>query len=113
MNQEQAGGETIRAGRAALGIELGSTRIKASLIVQDTTPLASGSHAWENQLRDGVFDPANSLLDDSIRGEILPANGVLLVRDAEQDHRRDAQPGNRFDLSWKPVDGPLVLSGHG
>jgi len=55
MSQGQAGGETIQAGRAVLGIELGSTRIKASLIGPDTTPLASGSHAWENQLRDGVW----------------------------------------------------------
>ena len=37
------------------GIEFGSTRIKASLIAPDTTPLASGSHAWENQLQDGVW----------------------------------------------------------
>ena len=40
---------------AILGIELGSTRIKASLIGPDTKPLASGYHAWENQLKDGVW----------------------------------------------------------
>jgi sugar (pentulose or hexulose) kinase len=56
VNQEQASAaELIRSGGAILGIELGSTRIKASLIAPDTTPLASGSHAWENQLRDGVW----------------------------------------------------------
>ncbi len=56
MHQNQ--GESaaiIRSGGAVLGIELGSTRIKASLIAPDTTPLASGSHAWENQLEDGVW----------------------------------------------------------
>jgi sugar (pentulose or hexulose) kinase len=47
--------EQIRSGGAILGIELGSTRIKASLIAPDTTPLASGAHAWENQLRDGIW----------------------------------------------------------
>jgi sugar (pentulose or hexulose) kinase len=47
--------ELIEAGRAILGIELGSTRIKASLIAPDTTPLATGAHAWENQLRDGIW----------------------------------------------------------
>jgi sugar (pentulose or hexulose) kinase len=47
--------ELIRTGRAILGIEFGSTRIKAALIAPDTTPLASGSHGWENQLRDGVW----------------------------------------------------------
>jgi sugar (pentulose or hexulose) kinase len=45
----------IEAGAAILGIEFGSTRIKAALIAPDTTPLASGSYAWENQLRDGVW----------------------------------------------------------
>jgi sugar (pentulose or hexulose) kinase len=47
--------ELIRSGGAVLGIEFGSTRIKASLIAPDTTPLASGSYAWENQLKDGVW----------------------------------------------------------
>jgi sugar (pentulose or hexulose) kinase len=45
----------IRAGRSILGIEFGSTRIKASLIASAGAPLASGSFAWENQLRDGVW----------------------------------------------------------
>ena len=55
MNVGQAAAEAIQSGRAILGIELGSTRIKASLIAPDTAPLASGSHAWENRLKDGVW----------------------------------------------------------
>ena len=56
MSQEQgSAAELIRSGGAILGIEFGSTRIKAALIAPDTTPLASGSHAWENQLKDGVW----------------------------------------------------------
>lgn len=47
--------ETIRAGKAILGIELGSTRIKAVLIGEDHAPLASGGHDWENQLADGIW----------------------------------------------------------
>jgi len=47
--------ELIRAGKAMLGIEFGSTRIKGSLIAADSTPLASGSHNWENQLKDGIW----------------------------------------------------------
>lgn len=39
----------IDAGQAVLGIELGSTRIKAVLIDTDKTPVASGSYDWENQ----------------------------------------------------------------
>lgn len=56
MNQQQgSSAELIQWGGAFLGIEFGSSRIKASLIAPDTTPLASGSHAWENQLKDGVW----------------------------------------------------------
>lgn len=45
----------IREGRTALGIELGSTRIKAVLIGEDHAPVASGSHEWENRLENGVW----------------------------------------------------------
>lgn len=45
----------IQEGRTALGIELGSTRIKAVLIDEKGTPLASGSYDWENQLVDGIW----------------------------------------------------------
>jgi sugar (pentulose or hexulose) kinase len=53
--QKATAAEIISSGGAFLGIEFGSTRIKASLVAPDTTPLASGSHAWENQFRDGVW----------------------------------------------------------
>ena len=43
--------ETIQNGKAILGIELGSTRIKAVLIDADNNPIAQGSHTWENQRR--------------------------------------------------------------
>ena len=45
----------IAEGRAALGIELGSTRIKAVLVAPDGTALASGSHDWENQFVDRMW----------------------------------------------------------
>jgi sugar (pentulose or hexulose) kinase len=40
---------------ATLGIELGSTRIKAVLIDEQHNPIASGSYAWENRLENGVW----------------------------------------------------------
>lgn len=46
---------TIEAGKAILGIELGSTRIKAVLIDRENKPIAQGSHTWENQLVDGLW----------------------------------------------------------
>jgi sugar (pentulose or hexulose) kinase len=45
----------ITSGRTALGIELGSTRIKAVLIGPDHASLAVGSHDWENQLVDRLW----------------------------------------------------------
>jgi sugar (pentulose or hexulose) kinase len=45
----------IREGRTALGIELGSTRIKAVLVDEEHNPIASGSHDWENQYVDGIW----------------------------------------------------------
>lgn len=47
--------ETIAAGKAVLGIELGSTRIKAVLVDETNAPIASGTHDWENQLVDGIW----------------------------------------------------------
>ena len=46
---------TIETGKAILGIELGSTRIKAFLIDQENKPIAQGNHTWENQLVDGLW----------------------------------------------------------
>jgi sugar (pentulose or hexulose) kinase len=45
----------ITSGRAVLGIELGSTRIKGVLIAPDGTTLASGGHDWENQFVDRTW----------------------------------------------------------
>ena len=41
--------------KTALGIELGSTRIKAVLINEKHIPVASGSYDWENQLVNGIW----------------------------------------------------------
>lgn len=65
MHEQGNAVQIIQSGHAVLGIELGSTRIKASLIAPDSTPLASGSHAWENQLEGGIWTYA---MEDVWRG---------------------------------------------
>ena len=45
----------IESGKAILGIEFGSTRIKAVLIDPENKPIAQGNHIWENQLVDGLW----------------------------------------------------------
>jgi sugar (pentulose or hexulose) kinase len=47
--------KAIESGKIALGIEFGSTRIKAVLIGKDHLPIALGSHEWENRYENGVW----------------------------------------------------------
>ncbi|MFW5981420.1 MAG: FGGY family carbohydrate kinase, partial [bacterium] len=45
----------IENGKTAIGMELGSTRIKTVLISEDNRPLATGSHQWENSYVDNIW----------------------------------------------------------
>lgn len=47
--------EWIDSGNAVLGLEFGSTRIKAVLIDEMHHPIASGAHDWENRLENGIW----------------------------------------------------------
>ena len=47
--------EAIKAGNTSLGIEFGSTRIKAVLVDEKNEVLAIGSHEWENRLENGIW----------------------------------------------------------
>lgn len=47
--------EVVESGRAVLGIEFGSTRIKAVLIGEGNAPIAEGAHEWENRLENGIW----------------------------------------------------------
>ena len=48
-------GKYIEEGKAVLGIEFGSTRIKAVAIGDDFSPIASGSHTWSDHLENGIW----------------------------------------------------------
>lgn len=52
---KQATIDEIKNGKTFLGIELGSTRIKAVLIDSNHAPIVSGNHDWENKLVDGFW----------------------------------------------------------
>ncbi|MFR3226211.1 MAG: ATPase, partial [Blautia massiliensis (ex Durand et al. 2017)] len=47
--------DAIRTGHTALGIELGSTRVKAVLVGPDHTPVASGEYTWKSRLENGYW----------------------------------------------------------
>ena len=47
--------EAIRTGKTALGIEFGSTRIKAVLVDGSHAPIAMGTYDWENRLENNIW----------------------------------------------------------
>jgi sugar (pentulose or hexulose) kinase len=57
--------KAIESGKTVLGVELGSTRIKAVLIGEDHMPIASGSYEWENRYENGIWTYS---LEDVWRG---------------------------------------------
>ena len=75
----------IVSGDATLGVELGSTRIKAVLTGPDHAPIASGGHQWENRMENGVWtyglDEVWAGLKDcygSLKDDVLEKYGVKL-----------------------------------
>ena len=75
----------IEAADTALGIEFGSTRIKAVLIGPDHEVLATGGHAWENHLEGGLW---SYTLDEAVAG--LRGAYASLVADVRE--RYDVTP---------------------
>lgn len=71
--------DAITGGNTALGIELGSTRIKAVLIGPDQQPLATGGHDWENQFVDRVWTYS---LEETWAG--LQSSYAALARQVQQ-----------------------------
>ena len=56
----------IEAGDASLGLELGSTRIKAVLVAPTSETIAVGSYGWENERQDGIWTYALSAVWEGI-----------------------------------------------
>lgn len=59
--------EKIARGLTFLGIELGSTRIKASLTDDTFAPVADGSHMWENRLENGYWTYSTEDIHNGLR----------------------------------------------
>ena len=57
----------ISAGKAVMGIEFGSTRIKAVLVDDDFKVIAQGAHDWENKLVDGVWSYSLEDIESGVR----------------------------------------------
>lgn len=77
----------IENGKAVMGIEMGSTRIKAVLIDEKHNPVAQGSHDWENRFENGVWtyrldDVWEGLRDayKNLKEDVFEKYGVRLTR---------------------------------
>ncbi len=73
--------DVITAGSAVLGIELGSTRIKAVLIDPLGRHLAGGSHTWENRFVDRVWTYTDEDIWSGVQGSF-----VSMCADAQERH---------------------------
>ena len=57
----------IESGKAVMGIEFGSTRIKAVLVDDGFRVVAQGAHDWENKLVDGVWSYSLEDIEAGVR----------------------------------------------
>ena len=78
----------IIANKTALGIEFGSTRIKAVLVDDKNQPIASGAHEWENRYENGIWTYS---LDDIWTG----------IQDCYQDMAKDVKA--KYDVELESV----------
>ena len=78
----------IIANKTALGIEFGSTRIKAVLVDDKNQPIASGAHEWENRYENGVWTYS---LNDIWTG----------IQDCYQDMAKDVKA--KYDVELESV----------
>lgn len=86
MGQEK-NRQAIEEAKTALGIEFGSTRIKAVLVGKDNAPIAQGDHEWENRLENGIWtyslDDVWTGLQDcyaKLAADVKKQYGVTLTR---------------------------------
>lgn len=87
--------DAVLKGNTALGIEFGSTRIKAVLVGEDNAPIASGSHDWENRYIDNIW---TYTLEDIWSG----------IQDSYQKMALDVQ--NKYGVELKTI-GAVGISG--
>ncbi len=60
--------ELLETGKAVLGIEFGSTRIKAVIVDEQNAPVASGSYDWENSFVDNIWTYSLTEIYDGLKG---------------------------------------------
>lgn len=97
----------IESGKTALGIELGSTRIKAALIGEDHLPIAAGSYEWANRHENSIW---TYRLEDVWMG--LQGSYRNLARDVFEKYHTPLKTTGAIGLSAM-MHGYLAFDPHG
>lgn len=94
----------IEAGDVALGIELGSTRIKAVLVTPSSETIAVGSYGWENERRDGIWTYALSAVWEGIAACYLDLSQNVMERYGVKLHKIAAMGISAMMHGYLPFD---------
>ena len=107
MTQQGAGATAaIAEGRTSLGVELGSTNIKACLIGPDHQVLATGSHGWENQFVDRLWTYSENAIWTGLQAAV-----ASLMADVERRHGVPLDPRRRTGILGDDARVPGVRRG--
>ena len=96
----------IRNGKAIIGIEFGSTRIKAVLIGSDNTALATGIHDWQNELDNGIWTYPLSAVKEGLQSCFAD-----LMKNVEKDYGVKLTSAAGFGISAM-MHGYLAFDGN-
>ena len=72
--------QLLQSGETSLGLEFGSTRIKAVLISHDGTVLASGGHDWHDELSNGVWTYSMEAVREGLQDCYLKLKADVLAK---------------------------------
>jgi len=96
--------------KTVLGLELGSTRIKAVLLDENHLPIASGSHEWENRLANGVWTYTMEDISEGVRHcfadlkrDVKEKFGVTLASLGAMGVSAMMHGYLPFDADWQPL----------
>lgn len=99
--------KAIQQGNVSLGIELGSTRIKAVLVTDDFHTIATGSYGWENKFENGIWTYS---LDEVWNG--IQQSYRQIAADVQSKYHTPLNKISAIGVSAM-MHGYLVFSGNG
>ncbi len=99
----------IAEGKAILGIEFGSTRIKSVLIDSDHHVIASGSHEWENEYKDGIWTYSEKAIISGLQSSYADLKANVLREYGLKLQKISALGISAMMHGYLPFDGNMKL----